>query len=205
MKQDTQIIAICGIDGTGKSTIVNELERRSLIPGASYVRLEKKLPSNRSVINKYGSRLYNDGRDWLEGSYAESIGIGLAFDFLEHYETNIEPLLGNVPYIVSDRYFPCFVSYLESIYSTFSANELFNGTRDPDIVFFVYIQEETLVLRHQSRGGKQEDEDPVVMSRFNRAYRDFFERSSLRVKYVDNGGKLDKTLDFLIDELRLMD
>ncbi len=195
--KDTKIISICGIDGAGKTSIVEAMKEQDIFQNAHYLSLSKNPPCNRDIINRYCDREYSDSRDWIKGSFAETIGVGLAFDFLKHYKDNIESLLGHVDYIVTDRYFACFICYLESINSTFPIDSLFSIAKKPDLVIHPQVSVNVLSERHKTRGGEQDDEHPEVLLNFQNTYKKHFENVSYKVLTVNNDGLFSETMSII--------
>jgi thymidylate kinase len=190
----TRIFAFCGVDGAGKSTIVDTLQRRGRLRDAVYVRRPKPDMGNSALLRRYFRRHFNDGRDWISGPFAEAMGIALAFEFLDHYDRNVTPLLGQHPVIISDRYALCFEAYLWSIRSEAGASALFAGIQPPTHTFYVHVDRLELANRQCQRGGIQDDENPEVMRRFDEAYRELLASSGAPHTFVDNNGRLDDSV-----------
>ena len=198
----TRIFAFCGVDGAGKSTLVDTLERRGLVPNAVFVRRPKPELGNSALLRRYFRRQFNDGRDWISGPFAEAIGVALAFEFLDHYDRNVAPLLGAHSVIVSDRYALCFEAYLWSIRSQAGAGALFRSIQPPTHTFYVHVNRTELVNRQCQRGGVQDDENPEVMQRFDDAYRELLASSGLPHSFIDNNGALDDSVAAIERQLR---
>lgn len=198
----TRLYCFCGVDGAGKSTLVDELERRNLVPGATFLRRPKLPEKNGAMLRRFFPRRTGDGRDWIEGDFAEAMGIGLAFEFLEHYRKNIEPLFGKESIIVCDRYALCFEAYLLAIDCGVPLSGLFDELLVPTQMFYVHVPEDVLFRRYHSRGGVQDDEEPEVMRRFDRAYRRLLPLRCPESTLVDNAGTFEDTLHTVVEKLR---
>lgn len=209
MSKKCNIIAICGVDGSGKSSIVNTLEADHFLDDCLYVRREKYKDSNLSLINRFHERRYGDSRDWINGPYAESVGIAIALDYLRYYQEVIEKEAGHYQHIVCDRYTWCFISYLKSIGSTFPIESLFGKTLPATKILYINAGLHNLEKRYQARNQQNssvnainsDDENPVVMENFHQAYMACLEQSIginielTDVSIIDNSGNFCATMN----------
>lgn len=184
----TTIISFHGLDGAGKSTLMDELERSGMLPDAAYIRKEYRL--NAQLVQEYCGRASGDGKDWVAGSFAEAMSIATAFDFLAHYHANIAPLIGRRSYVVCDRYALCYAAYILATGSNFSHHDLFRGVRKPDVAVLVDVDMDRLPERYAARGGASEDETLEVMQRFREGYERLLPLETARVIRVSNNGRL---------------
>lgn len=198
---DTKLIAVCGADGSGKSTLVNAMERANLLPDCAYVRRSSGQNGNRELVETMCPRPHGDGRDWIEGPFAEIVGVALAYDFLAHYAANISPRLGRSSVLVSDRYALCYEAYLKSIGASFRVDALFGGVRRPDLVLLVDAPIALSVDRCRKRGAVKDDEDPLVQERFRQAYLELLAGSYAPWVRIDNSGEIGASLDSIATHL----
>ena len=194
MAVDTKLIAVCGVDGSGKSSLVDAMERRGLLPDCAYLRRPKSPDANGPLVGRYARREHGDGRDWISGDFAEAMGVALAYDFLEHYHNNVRPLLGRKRFIVCDRFTLCFVAYLNSIGSPFPIEAAYARTRRPDLTLYVQVPPEVHDERLLGRSGRADDEHPEVSANFHGAYLELLPCYSQEYDIVDNGGPFEDTV-----------
>jgi dTMP kinase len=163
-----RLVVFTGIDGSGKSTLINRLEAEGRVPGAVYAR--KAFGSNAARVRRFHSNGEKEPRDWASGAFAETIAIAHCFDFLEHYDRVLAPLVALHPLVVSDRYSLCFDAYLRGTGCRFDATTLFAALPRPDLVVHIDIPIEVARQRFQQRGGPEEGEEDEVLARFQNAY-----------------------------------
>lgn len=197
---DTRLIALCGIDGAGKSTLSRRLRERRALEDAAFVR--KELHDTTNAVRLYHRRTYGDARDWITGPYAYSMGLAAAFDFLRHYDEVIRPLLGTRRHVVSDRYSICYQAYLLSTAYPLPVDDMFDKIVPPDLVVYVDVPVSVAVERQAARGGASEDEAPEVMERFEEAYRKLLPHLDCPVLELDNDRALEESYDDLVERLR---
>lgn len=186
--QDTRLIVFSGIDGVGKSSLIEELKRRNLLEGAVFLRKEGRRCAQ--LLSDYHWRAHGDGRDYLDSGFASVRPFATAFDFLTHYEENIRPLFGEVPFIVCDRYVTCAAAYLHAMGHPTAARELFHHVRVPDVTFYVTLDRVLWAERMRLRGGPQEDEGPDLMARYERGFEDILPTYPGGAVRLDNSGLL---------------
>jgi thymidylate kinase len=196
---DTRLIAFCGIDGAGKSTLIRMIRERGLLEDVVFVR--KELRETTSAVYLYHRRDHEDERDWVTGSYAYSMGLAAAFDFLRNYHDAIRPHLGERRHVVSDRYAICYQAYLLSTGYPLPVDDMFHKVAKPDIIVYVHIPVTVAAERQSARGGASEDESPEVMVRFEAAYRELLPRVGCPVLEIRNDRDVEETYQELSDRL----
>jgi thymidylate kinase len=187
------LIVVTGIDGVGKSSLVDGLERLGLLPDCAYLRRPKPPDGNAATLGRLMPRRHGDARDWLGGPFAETMGVALAFDFLAHWEAGIRPALAGRRFVVCDRYDVCFAAYLHAVGSAFPCGELFATLPRPDLAIHVVLAPETLAARQGARGAA-DDEHPALSAALSRAYADLLPQYAPRHAVVANDGALEDTL-----------
>lgn len=188
----TRLIAVCGVDGAGKSSLVDEMERRRMLPDCAYMRRPKTEETNGALVARHAPRRHGDGRDWISGEFAEAMGVALAFDYLEFYDRSVRPLIGVRSFIVCDRYALCFIAYLKSIGSAFPIAAAYDKLWRPDLTVYVSVPLDVLHERHARRGGRADDEHPEVSVNFDKAYRELLPLYAPEHVVLDNGGTLEE-------------
>lgn len=197
---DTRLIAFCGIDGAGKSTLIRMLREEGALRDAAFVR--KEIRDTTTAVELYHRRSHGDSRDWITGAYAYSMGLAAAFDFLRHYRVAIEPLLGEHRHVVSDRYSICYQAYLLSTGYPLPVGDMFEHVARPDLVVYVHVPVPVAAERQAARGGASEDETPAVMERFAAAYRELLPRLGCPILEIPNDRAVAETYRDLVERLR---
>lgn len=190
----TNIIAVCGVDGAGKTSLLKKLQ--SEINETENHFLFKDFKSNIKNVEKFHARLYNDGRDWTEGQFAKSAAIATSFDFIYHYEKNILPLIGKTKNIFCDRYSFCYQSYLSSVGCEKEfINSFFSKIIQPDIIIYISIPMEIINDRYNMRGGAVENETTESIRLFKESYENQIPKSTVPVVEISNVGSFEESYE----------
>lgn len=188
----TRIIVFCGVDGAGKTSLVNALERRG-IPNAAFIRRNNCLCL--SLVDRYYSRVKPNPSDWVSGTFAETVAHAAFVDFLVHFDENIRPLIGRYDYLFCDRYLYCFIAYLRVVRPELEILSGLSAIPCPDLVIHVTTEMASLVERYEKRGGASEDESIELMSKLDLEYRTLLESLGDRAVRVENNGSLEEAVD----------
>lgn len=187
MEKLGSIIAVCGVDGVGKSTLCGGL-RRYFSGQSDTVELfsrTKKEADRLSLAGKYVLPYVQEPHPWLSGDFATIVSDGLLLDFLESYHERLAPAYRRGKTVVCDRYTPCFFAYIRAVQGCTLFEEVLQRLRPPDMVLYLAAPAAALAVRQTQRGGRQADEDPVLQGRFDAAYRTYFQERSLKWVELD--------------------
>jgi thymidylate kinase len=195
----TAMIAFCGIDGSGKSSIISKVRESGAFSKAKY--LKKLNQDNLALVKKYHFRRFNSGLDWIDSEFAQSAAVATCLDFMHYYDQEVAPLIGEKDYIFFDRYSLCYSAYLKATGSKFDADNLFRSIKMPTLLFFIDVPIDVAVTRHHKRGGPSEDEHPAVMQKFREAYLELLDGWQSRLVIIDNTRSLDKVFDEVMREI----
>jgi dTMP kinase len=195
----TKIVAVTGVDGAGKSTIVRTLASQWANDGTRFV--HKRERRNVGLVAEHCGPRVRTEDDWRTGEFADAVGLAACLDFLAHYDAEIAPYIGRVPLIVSDRYWHCFAAYLRGAKSKVDGMCFFRRIASADVVVHVSIDPSLLEQRYRLRGEAGEDETAAVMRDFESGYSQVFSEYSGTVVRVDNSGPLERAVDAVRAEL----
>lgn len=191
-----RLIAFCGIDGAGKSSLVDRLERDGAVGGAVFLRKARKTTVN--LVTEYGPTDEGGRRNWIEGPFAENAAAATAIDFLHHYDEQVAPRLAAGEWVVCDRYALCYEAYLLAVGSRFRFGNIFGRLRRPDLLIYVDAPVTVVVQRHRLRGGATEDEHPEVMRRYRAAYLSLLDAPDDGSTFIlNNEGPFEQTYEHL--------
>ena len=172
-KQAPQVIAICGIDGSGKTTLFERLRSDPGFQHAHFVRnrdneiLERVLRMNGPVDPMPDA--------YLQGPLAEAIRWAQAFDFLRHFETTLTPLLDSGHLLVSDRWSFCAITCGDA--GTAIGAQIASLLRHvprPSLTIYLAVDEVTATERLLRRGPLLDDEHLEMLRAYGNAYEVFF-------------------------------
>jgi thymidylate kinase len=194
------IIALCGVDGVGKTTIATMLRNRGQLPAAQF--LKKDITTCRSIIDTFHAREYEDHRDFNGGSYGAMRAIADTIDFLQYYSSTIQPIT-HLPesLTVLDRYSLCYISYLSCVAPFIDGQRMLSRVAQADLTVLIESDPSLLTERYVARGGADEDENMELMDRFAKAYREHAVRSANAVLRVNNSGDIEETYEVVLREI----
>lgn len=195
-----KLVALCGVDGVGKTTLLRALEG-ALPAGRSRIVGRGPAPCERLVERRFPRR-FGDHRDWIAGDFARAVAVACAFDYVAFHESEVAPLLAGagdgdgLDLVVTDRHAACFLAYaLCADEPDALALELLRGVPEPDLVLHVTVPE--TVNRARSAPGRVERdpfEHPDCQSRLMAAYGRVFATLRAPVVEVANDGPVGHTV-----------
>ena len=165
------IIAFCGIDGSGKTTIVDRLRRDPRFRAASFVKKEQKEDFERLL--RLAPPREPMPTAYFHGMFAQASRWAHALDFLRFYETVVRPLEPVAPLIVSDRWSFCTITFAD-IGTNLKAEIEFilRSVPGPALTFYLDVDPKVAIERLTRRGPLAHDEHAELLA----AYRDAYER-----------------------------
>lgn len=169
----SKIIAICGIDGSGKSTVIAELREDAAFRDACFLKKDDK--DNFSRVIELNKPIGPMPRAYLEGALATAIRWAHAFDYLRYYETTVRPLTRRSSLIVSDRWSFCPIAFAGV--GTALVGEisfLLRHVDEPDLTIFLDVEPDLAFARLEARGPVLDDEHVDLLHAYRTAYKDFF-------------------------------
>jgi thymidylate kinase len=194
----SKLIAFCGIDGAGKTTLVRMLAERRAI---SAIYLKKDHTSARDLVAAFHAPARREPHDWEVGPFAAAIALATAVDFLAYYAGQIAPALKRGGAVVVDRYTPCYQAYLDSTEYPYDASLMFAGVRAADLIVYIDTPYELALRRCLDRGGGTEDESPGLLRRFAAAYQRVLARTAIPVLRIDNSAAIEASYARVAAEL----
>lgn len=177
MDRPYKIIAVCGIDGAGKSTLIDMLKKD--LNGNEYVYPKKKIHINSNLINNYINPFRNSN-----SYYFRTNSYGCAFDFLAHYDESIKPYLLSNNVLICDRYKYCYLAYAYQVSSTFGdICHLLKTVPEADYVLYIDTDPSIAQKRLDMREEKIND-----LKGFAKAYKHLFKsyKNVIRIENNDN-------------------
>lgn len=155
-------VVVEGIDGSGKTTVVNELKIQ--LPEATFLRF----PSSEVIRNT----LLTEGPLWS----ANAVPYLFAADSVNESDTTIKKALTDGKTVVADRYFASLLVYQNKhMHGMFSA-ELLRHLVIPDIMVFLHCPYETYMERASFKDHLETKDRTVFEDRLSK-YWDFTKQS----------------------------
>jgi len=185
------LIAFCGVDGAGKTSLLEAVEKRLPQGEVRSIRSDYELIY---LVENYCRRSSMTGKDWLNGAFAETVALGGCFDFLSYYDKKILPLLETNRFVLADRYELCYRAYLDSTNSGFDPTALFWKIRNPDLTIFVDAPSSLLETRYAGRGGASEAETISMADEFRKSYKKLLEFYPTKYVCIMNDRSFDEAL-----------
>lgn len=162
------LIAVCGLDGSGKSTQIQKLE--------NWFR-NQQLPT---LLTKQPTDYYRQDlrvREYLDNGQCgsmEALAMLVAADRIWHIKTLIEPSLKGGVSVISDRYLFSSLAYFSARgLDVQYVKQLNNGTLIPDLTVFLDVEPEILLQRISIRDGKTtkfEEREPTMFTKVREAF-----------------------------------
>ena len=183
---DGLLISFCGLDGCGKSTMIQMLHQHLEAQGKK-VQITKQ-PTD-WVRRSDMFRTYMDSRDHSEYDY-RSLSLFAAADRIQHSNRMILPAINRGEIVLSDRYFySCLANLCARGYEEEGwIYEISEAIPRPDIAFFLDVPVEVAMARVRARPEERDRYvDEALQYRLRMEYREIC---------AHNGGVLiDSTTD----------
>jgi len=167
------VIAVCGIDGSGKTSLVECLRRDDRLTGAAFVKKEQKEDFQRLLRLSPPTEAVPEA--YFRGYFAEAARWAHALDFLRFYENVVAPIGKTCPVIVSDRWTFCTITFAEiGTNLALQIEWLLRNVPLPALTVYLDIDPEIALQRLLSRGALAHDEDLELLRAYRDAYRKYF-------------------------------
>ncbi len=179
------MIAFCGIDGSGKSTIVSKLSAR--LADHNIIPLRKTDRTNSETLYQ---AFPNDSlldQAGFPTDLGRNMAVASLYDFLRYFLNHASPEIQKDQTILLDRWVPCVQSYAGEV---LGASELVDfQLREvpvPDIVFNVIVPPEVAYNRIVSSRKPLRDESIRMLELFAAAYEKVLGAADYRVIPLEN-------------------
>jgi len=184
LQRQAKVVALCGLDGSGKSSFLERLRQDPRFSRA--VCVSKRSRENvDSVLDAY-STYETAADDYLQGSFAEAIRWAYAFDFLRFYEEEVLPHLERDVLIISDRWSACAISYAEAgVCLGGEIYELLSCVPPPDLTIYLEVEPAVAVRRILKRGYLKTNEHLDVLQSCAEAYENWWPKLSSQQARVE--------------------
>ncbi|AST93559.1 MULTISPECIES: dTMP kinase [Sutcliffiella] len=162
-KEKGRLIVVCGIDGTGKTTIVNYINK--LIE-------ELGFPCNKIhsiTAGDNAGEVFNFIREKVDadfGKIEQAIGDFLFINFLFRYKTMIQPSISEGINVVCDRYLYSHIANQKTFGVNTGLYESIENAIEPDLIIYLANDVQTSISRVASRSNKDSlDRNIILLSK----------------------------------------
>ena len=175
-KHPGKLITFCGLDGSGKTTLINMLDEYLKSKGIAAILTKQPTDAFRKSDM---FRTYMDIEDHSAYDY-RALSLSAAADRIQHTNKFILPLLEKGECVISDRYFySCLANHRARGYNDPWIYQISEYIQKPDISFFIDIDVETALKRIRERPSEKEK------------YIDIDLQYELREEYLKIAGECD--------------
>jgi dTMP kinase len=166
------VVAICGLDGSGKSTQVKFLTSHLKNQGykAEFSKVNPLIGTD--VLLKLSEKLFGDPYDYHPGIPPTILNSVLACDFTRHY-LNVLGTSNELDYLICDRHKLCYIVYPEAYGSEMKWIEnILSLIPDPDITIYLDTSVDVCTSRLLNRTEEpvRKDENPELLTEVKSRY-----------------------------------
>lgn len=199
-----KFVAICGIDGAGKSTLHNMLMNEY---SSSFTFSKKNTSINSNLLLKYHEIKKRNDKAWIQGSFAVANAYCCATDFLNYYDSNLAMASHDNKIVISDRYKLCYLAYARAINRNvyMHVQKMLFNIPDPIHTFYIQASLDTIIHRLNERKDKTDSENLVTLSKCKDSYETIIkenDNSNNNITIIDNNGDITKAYNEIIDKLK---
>jgi thymidylate kinase len=163
------VVALCGIDGAGKTSTCLGLGRDAALAGAAIV--AKRDRRDAELLGRLFPEAESSPEGLLHGPYAQAVRWAHALDFLRFYEQEVVSRSGRTWLVISDRWTVCSVAYADvgtGLGEQVAA--VLAPCRPADLVVHLDVDPHVAVRRIGARGDGKPDEALPILQRYREAY-----------------------------------
>ena len=151
-KHPGRLVTFCGLDGSGKTTLIHMLDGWLKSRGVNAVLTRQ--PTDQ-IRNSEMFRAYMDKEDHSGYDY-RALSLAAAADRVQHTGKFIVPLLEAGETVISDRYYySCLANHRARGYDDPWVYEVGEHIQKPDRAFFIDIDAETAMMRVRERAAEK--------------------------------------------------
>lgn len=194
-----KLITFCGLDGSGKTTLINLLSNYLKESGLDFELTKQPTKTMRKnpLFRKAIDEPFSDDVDYREISYM------CAINKSQHTRLVIEPLLSQGKIVISDRYFYSSLANLEAY--GFNEDEkiysMSNEIIQPDISFFLDVPVDIAINRIRNRESeKNRYIDTILQEKLRIIYKQISSDNNGYI--IDCSVSVDKSFDSILERVK---
>jgi dTMP kinase len=182
------VVAVCGIDGAGKTSTCASVGLQSELRGVAVV--GKRDRRDVQLLRRLLPVAEIDEMNLLSGPYAEAVRWAHALDFLRFYDHDVLPRNGQAWLVISDRWTVCSIAYADV--GTDLGQQIAAALapcRPADLIVYLDIDPEAAVHRIRQRGDGRPDESLAILRHYREMYERWLPRSGSEVVRIGVGDR----------------
>ena len=195
-----KLIAIDGIDGSGKSSLIRELIKNSNGKLLAYETFE-----HRPMITEFLSVANECNRNIYELFSERTINIAWMMDLFSNTYNKIEKLLDEGFNVVLDRYI-----LSAKVYSIATTNSnisdlfaIYELLPKPDICLYIMVDTECALKRIDDRGEeKVYYENEEYLNQISKAYKDYISKEKYMIEVLDGNLSIEEVTEITLAILK---
>ena len=182
----TNIIAFCGINGCGKSTLIKSLSECQEYRDALV--LNKDVRRNVECLNQFFPGFQNTVDHIIESDPGVLLRYGYAFDFLNFYQSKLVEINNRDGLVFAERWNTCIEAWNEMVglENDLAMNRLVSLMPDADFTIYIRVDPVEAVNRLKSRGATRINDDIRVLQRQAIAYDRIQARSDRKIIEINS-------------------
>ncbi len=193
--------AFCGIDGAGKTTVLEKVYEKLKEKGYAVCKSKIKLNSI-AVFSEYSKKVYKDKFEFYNELPPELVRVAVAIDFASHYMEKGEEFK-KYDIVLCDRYALCYRAYglAYGVKDMTVANEIFGLIEEPRMYFYFDVGIDEAIRRLKERGDYiEEEENPQLLGKVKEGYEELLKEKE-NVVYIDAEKEVDEIAEEIVKEI----
>jgi len=184
----SKIITFCGVDGVGKTTLIQQLQNNY---GYDKISFRKKRAVHR-VKTLFSTIDYNNIHLEVNDSLKEIYVQAYFNDFVAYYQKIFQRLSGN-DLILSDRWFYCISAFAHCLGVDYSYIENFaESLEQVHLVVFIKAQEEVIERRINMRERNRVKEKSIdLLMLYQESYESYFSNKKNVITIENNSDQIE--------------
>ena len=183
MKQQPSIIALVGIDGAGKSTIIDLLKNDFATNDVEFI--HKVHRENTTRLERMNPDFANSPDAYWAGNFARAWRWAHALDFLKFYEEQFLPRFNAGHSVIADRWIECVIAFANAGTNIRPEIEaLLAPCRPADLTIMIDVDPTEAGRRIVLRGDLRPDEHPRLLYEYRRSYQQVLSNAQSKVVWI---------------------
>ena len=151
------LFAFCGIDGSGKTTVIDNVYKKLRVNHSKVEKTKVNLESLK-IWYEYSEKYFSDIYEFYDAVNPDLVRIGVALDFVKHYKRK---KFDSNAIVLCDRFSMCYLAcgLAYGMKEVETMNKMFNLVEEPVIYFYFDIEPDRAIERLIGRFDYNEREE----------------------------------------------